>query len=380
MPNSCRLCGSKDNIDILDLNYCTFDDVELDSDYKLIQCKSCSFVYCNTESNEYDFYKYYKNNLYYTEKIQGVNAGDLYRYKSIANFVSNIVASKDATIVEIGCGTGGVLQELSNFNYTNLFGIDPISNCLDSIDSNRIKTQIGTSYNTQLTNKYADCVIFSHVMEHIVDINSTMIEINRILKNNGVVIVEVPNVEEGYSFDNSPLWDMIMEHINYFSSHTLKTLFQFYGFNTLAEEKDILPAKFGKIHTIRFAFSKSPSNKTRTFIPSRMLNIKNEINLSLPMLDNVTEPCALLSVSSYTQLLLGITNLKHCNITIVLDDSKFKQSKTINGLPIVSLNNISKDINTVIFPENPYSSELNSRLDDLEFTGNRLQIYEKKKQ
>ena len=57
----------------------------------------------------------------------------------------------------------------------------------------------------------------------------------------------------------------------------------------------------------------------------------------LPNLDLLIKkktPCYVWGISSYMQLLLATTPLGECNIVSFLDKSRFKQSKTIHGIPI----------------------------------------------
>jgi len=67
--------------------------------------------------------------------------------------------------------------------------------------------------------KKFDCIILSHVLEHIYDLNNFVINLDKNLNNNGLIYIEVPNAEFYDKFD--PLQEINIEHINFFSKLAL---------------------------------------------------------------------------------------------------------------------------------------------------------------
>ena len=77
--------------------------------------------------------------------------------------------------------------------YTNLTGIDPSPKCVQNtrrLGINAYNKSISSLH--KLSSKY-DCVILSHVLEHIYDIKSGIKQIIDILVPNGLIYIEVPD-------------------------------------------------------------------------------------------------------------------------------------------------------------------------------------------
>lgn len=138
--------------------------------------------------------------------------------------------NKDLKILDIGCGNGYLLENLSIEGYRNLYGVD--------IELSQIKSNTNVKYyplkSTQLDKikEKFDVIICFHVIEHLEakDLSETMKQIGLSLNNNGVLIIAVPNAQ-------SPLgcyWRYEdITHKTIFTCGSLKSLLSIYGFNNL---------------------------------------------------------------------------------------------------------------------------------------------------
>ncbi|MDG0811184.1 class I SAM-dependent methyltransferase [Cohnella rhizosphaerae] len=73
-----------------------------------------------------------------------------------------------------------------------------------------------------------DCVVVRHVLEHIDDLHDMITSLRFILKEDGVLLVEVPSLEK--TVENRSYSNLFHEHLNYFSVPVLSRLFGRYGF------------------------------------------------------------------------------------------------------------------------------------------------------
>lgn len=109
----------------------------------------------------------------------------------LKNYLSNL--DKDSTILDIGCGTGGNLQLLSQF-YNNVIGVEPndlaIEYCKSKNLSNIIKSGLP---NLNLVEDFsADVILLFDVLEHVdEDVQALSIVKNK-LKDGGYIILTVP--------------------------------------------------------------------------------------------------------------------------------------------------------------------------------------------
>lgn len=93
---------------------------------------------------------------------------------------------KSGTILDIGCGTGGLLNNINNDSRL-LVGIDLSSKALKLCDD-KILTIQGDTMNLPFNDNVFSQVLFIEVIQYIDDIEKIFNEINRVLKPDGIMI------------------------------------------------------------------------------------------------------------------------------------------------------------------------------------------------
>jgi glycosyltransferase involved in cell wall biosynthesis len=112
------------------------------------------------------------------------------------------------------------------------------------------------------TNKY-DCLILSHVLEHIYDLNKFIETISLNIKEDGYLYIEIPNAEfYSYFNDSCPLQEINLEHINFFSKYALNKLLLNNGFLSVSILDDYFLLNNYKYYVIRAIFKKKSINKS----------------------------------------------------------------------------------------------------------------------
>ena len=98
-------------------------------------------------------------------------------------------------VLEIGCGTGSLLNYLVNSNGCSGDGIEPNAN--RALLASQKGLSVINSYLTEeldLPEKYYDYIIIADVLEHLVDPSFILINSKRFLKDGGSYIISVPNM------------------------------------------------------------------------------------------------------------------------------------------------------------------------------------------
>jgi SAM-dependent methyltransferase len=358
---ACPLCGSYDASFISHLEYAVFDDSPICPEYDLIACNVCNFTYCDTIATTENLKQYYSENRHYLSGgIGNGSYGETARYLATISAIEKYRKNFDAKIVDIGSAGCGLLSFLKESGYKNLMAIDLLSS------GTQFETGFGMVENIPLPEKYADIIVVSHVLEHTLNLKDAVMEINRVLSDGGLVYVEVPIYGGKPSFEKALLWDYPFEHINYFTEGHLLSLFLNNRFVLLEVERSYLIVGDGVVQCVSAIFTKPPKVK--------LMEMPTFSNL-VPLIKNKT-PCYVWGISQYTQLLLGSTNLNLCNIIGFLDNTEYKQGKTIQGIKIESPD-ILKDTcadTVVIFPSEPYGKDMNAYLDKIKFKGKRIEL------
>jgi ubiquinone/menaquinone biosynthesis C-methylase UbiE len=96
-------------------------------------------------------------------------------------------------IIEIGCGAGNVIEKASN---CKLFGVDISSSVLRKARQ-RLNEKVhlfqADAQNLPCKDQTFTQIICSEVLEHLLDPSTAIMEMARILKTQGAVVISVPN-------------------------------------------------------------------------------------------------------------------------------------------------------------------------------------------
>jgi ubiquinone/menaquinone biosynthesis C-methylase UbiE len=157
---------------------------------------------------------------------------------------------KGEKLIDLGCGDGTLLALAKKYRkYNKLYGVDIASNVVQRAKKTLKKelgkdekfTLVATDLDKQLPfkNNCFDAAVCLAVLEHIFDPYFTVKEIKRVLKRNGILILEVPNLvwfprRLSILIGNLPKtgdeegWDSA--HLHYFTFKATKKLLEDFGF------------------------------------------------------------------------------------------------------------------------------------------------------
>ena len=89
---------------------------------------------------------------------------------------------------------------------------------------------------------YFDTVNMHEVIEHLSDPKRTLLEIYRIMKSGGILIIKTSNIESIYARLKEKKWDYLLPgHLCYFSIKTLDKLLTSIGFREVNINKNLTP-------------------------------------------------------------------------------------------------------------------------------------------
>lgn len=117
-----------------------------------------------------------------------------YWNETILNAISNKVNS-DASVLELGCGTGTFLSELTA-RFDKVFGVDISIDMLKilNLDSKNLKgALVGDGMRLPFKTGAFDFVVCRGVYHHLPDLHDAFVESNRILKKGGILIFSEPS-------------------------------------------------------------------------------------------------------------------------------------------------------------------------------------------
>ncbi len=140
--------------------------------------------------------------------------------------------SKDSKILDVGCNDGKFLSLLRSNGWRNVSGLEPTQNTADAAMNGDFRVfHRGLNFPTAelMVEEFGewDCVILRQVLEHIVDLADFGKSLNRLLVDNGTLVIEVPDSRLNLLGADYSVWE---EHVNYFTPETLGEFLRASGF------------------------------------------------------------------------------------------------------------------------------------------------------
>jgi len=137
-------------------------------------------------------------------------------FQTHLNDVTNIITKylDDSTLIEVGCGKGAFLEHLQTKGF-DITGLDPV---YEGANPSIIK-----EFFTPETGLHADGIILRHVLEHIPDPVSFLMNICQSNGGSGKIYIEVPCLE--WICEHCSWFDIFYEHVNYFRLDDFSRMF-----------------------------------------------------------------------------------------------------------------------------------------------------------
>jgi len=133
--------------------------------------------------------------------------------------------------LDIGCGSGAYLLLLKKIGW-DVAGVDINDNTSQEIKEAKIPVLTGKLQELKLEGNSFDLITLWHVLEHLHSPLETLQEIHRLLKDNGILLIEVPNSASALSKlfkSNWFAWDL-PRHLCHLSPKSLSKLSNYAGF------------------------------------------------------------------------------------------------------------------------------------------------------
>jgi SAM-dependent methyltransferase len=211
---NCNLCGLNNTKQLFNIN-----------GYNIVQCLNCGLVYVNPRPDEHELAKQY---AFY----RSFPNAELEDYKEIAINIMHIFLTETkrrnyGRLLDIGCGLGYFLQAIKPF-CSEIQGIE-ISDS-QSLFCKKLGLDVLTGVLTDLDlpSESFDVVTMWDVIEHLANPMDYLVEIHRILKRGGLVVVSTPNFSSLTSKITKKRWLVLNppEHLFYFTPKTLKKMLE----------------------------------------------------------------------------------------------------------------------------------------------------------
>jgi 2-polyprenyl-3-methyl-5-hydroxy-6-metoxy-1,4-benzoquinol methylase len=325
--------------------------------YDVVACCRCGCVYADTPATQKEYNRFYSEFSKYVDVVSPGGRGHSYdedKYERTVCDLEKLGLDRNASILDIGCAKGGLLATFKLHGYHNLTGLDPSPECVKLVEAQGIHAVQGGLFGenfprTALSGAF-DCVIVSHVIEHVYDVTTALKNAISLVKTGGLFYLEVPDASRYTRYYVAPYHYFDLEHINHFDAHAMNHLMSRYACEPVAcGQKDLqhsnvvyYPAVYGLYG------KKGECEKSCILKPdfSARENVIRYIEMSrqaddwpeLEGLAKTQEEIIVWGAGAYALRLLRVSRLRECRIAGFVDNALkmrgAKLTKTIKiGLP-----------------------------------------------
>lgn len=218
--------------------------------FHIVICNSCGFAFTSPRPDEKDLGWYYESDEYisHSNTSKGL-ISSLYqrvRKHTLGKKLQLINReAKKGLLLDIGCGTGEFLHKVKNDGWKTL-GIEPSPSARkQGIENYQLDVREEEALNSLAPQSF-DVITMWHVMEHVPQLRERVQKLNELLKDDGVLIVAVPNRNSYDAVYYQEFWAAydVPRHLWHFRAQDMSALMNQFGF----EVKKILPMKFDSFY------------------------------------------------------------------------------------------------------------------------------------
>jgi len=264
-------------------------------------CKSCGIVFANPVADEQELNAFYKN--YYDKG----NFGNLqYKQKTISQF-ENIQKATiqellkldrnvkyytgEGNYLDVGFGLGFHLYIAQKLGY-HVYGTELDKDCIDFVQPYLLAAQLynGDLLSAKYENNQFNIINICHVIEHLIDPNSYLLELNRIVKNEGLIIVSTPNIGAlayqlfrivNFLGFKIPLIVDGLEHTVIFNQKNLRTVIENHGFVIVDQYTESVNDSFSNIWKSNLTLRKKVVRYLQTFVKINQVIVAKKVSAKL---------------------------------------------------------------------------------------------------
>ena len=237
-PVKCNLCGSDEysvvyktyagDIATIDIDSYAITENRQNLPLRIVKCSKCGLIYAHPRPSATALRASYArmvDPLYLAEE-----QGRRLSTHSILNELQRF--KKSGRLLDIGCSTGLLLDEAHKREW-EVYGVELSGWAVDYARNKLGLANIfqGTLEEAAYPSNYFDAAVLQDAIEHLEDPKGTLIEIRRILKPDGLICINTPDIGSLVSkILRARWWGVKQAHFYYFTRMSLHTMLDAAGF------------------------------------------------------------------------------------------------------------------------------------------------------
>jgi len=205
--------------------------------YQIVKCKGCGLVYMNPHFAKEENRELYNEDYYYFDTKDDL----LNLHKAEEQFRRIKRYSSGGKLLEIGCAKGFFLKIASSHGWES-YGVDISAHaCMFAQKQLNLNVIPQALEDADLPERSFDLIALWDTIEHFRDPFKALTKIKSLLKDDGMVVIETPNINSIFFALFRRHWlGFNPFHLYYFSPYTLKGLLSKAGFSRVNSETTVV--------------------------------------------------------------------------------------------------------------------------------------------
>lgn len=256
----CAICGESKEDLLMEVKNTHGSHRLSDEKFYLVRCKDCGLVYINPRPKQNEIGRFYDIDYYTTGNwFKTSIEKSITRYFNLRKKALIAKYKQLGKLIDIGCGAGDFLSFFASDKW-DLYGIEPNSVGFD-LSCKKVEGKI---FNNNLSNckfqgNYFDVITMWHVFEHVYDPNEEVQEIKRILKNDGIFVLAIPNIHSfGFKLGRKNWFHLDSpRHLYHYDPTTISNILNKNGFKVFRIDFPSLDYPLDLFHSLLNSFRKN---------------------------------------------------------------------------------------------------------------------------
>ncbi len=255
IPHPCPVCGASNERLFCDPWIQESDPAKLygaasgiPGTQRLVQCADCEMIY---ESPRYDSETIVQG--YISSQEEGHDSQYPMRVKSFyltLKKLAEIIPAPGAMVLDIGTAGGAFLDAASQYGY-DAYGMEPSADLVERGKVRGLKIEQGTIENHGFQPGSFDMVCLWDVIEHLPDPKAALEEIRKLLKPEGMLLINYPDIGTWQAkLAGKRYWWILSVHLHHFSRKSISDICGRTGFQAVHFQRYWQVLEFGYLENM----------------------------------------------------------------------------------------------------------------------------------
>jgi len=238
---------------------------------RIVKCNDCGMIYENPRFPKEVILEGYINTEQSLHDSQYKN-----RVKSFYNALEKLkehLPMKGGRVLDIGTAGGAFLEAATQFGY-DAYGLEPSLYLSQEGNKRGLKIMQGTIDENSFPDKFFDIICLWDVIEHLVEPKDALLKIKRMLKPEGVLLLNYPDIGTWMAkITGKRFWWILSVHLHHFDRKTITKICDLTGYKVFLFKPYWQTLDFGYLIDMAVRYRLPLAQTFKQILPNAIKNI-----------------------------------------------------------------------------------------------------------